>query len=98
MCIVQIAVVSIAGPRRSDNSDFLNRIANEIHTQASSESSPKEGIEENGSNNWEPPFKLGEEAADIFVHILPGCTNPLPDNHGTTLLMIDTPGMWAHQR
>lgn len=96
VCTVQIAVVSITGPRRSDNSDFLNRIAQKIYKGAS----PTEGgSEENNGNEWKPPFdKLDGEAADILVHILPRCTNPLADNPGTTLLMIDTPEMWTHQR
>ncbi|CAN0495466.1 unnamed protein product, partial [Hapterophycus canaliculatus] len=96
----QIAVASISGPYRTGKSYFLNYVANQILARATDpprdpgtfsftrafQTSP--GIDSDG----------GSGGGDCFFQLLPACANPLPDQPGTALLLLDTPGLMAPRR
>ncbi|CAN0417439.1 unnamed protein product, partial [Ectocarpus fasciculatus] len=100
----KVAVVSIAGPYTTGKSYFLNYFAN--HVLANGFDPPKEP----GSFNFEPPFPTsptlnvegggggGGEAGLCRFQLVPACAKPLPDQEGTALLLLDTPGLMTPRR
>lgn len=41
---------------------------------------------------------VNTDSGEVLVHILPGCMDPLPAHRGTTLLLLDTPGLFMPNR
>lgn len=41
---------------------------------------------------------VNPDSGEVLVHILPGCMDPLPEQRGTTLLLLDTPGLFVPNR
>ena len=83
----KVACVAIIGAYRSGKSFLLNQL---MRLLLPADAPPIQ------------PFVVGHtvhpETEEVLAYLLPACLNPLPNSPGTSLLLLDSPGLFAPNR